>query len=121
LLAVGEHYLGPLTEREKRLATAFAGGIGGTELEHCGVFTAGVMVISGLYGRTTSQEEDDYCQELTSLFRERFLERFGTLRCSELRASGYGSGSEEPCSVLVERAARILVEVIEASLEGRGG
>ncbi len=77
------------------------------------MFSMGVAVISALYGRTSADEEDQDCQELMAHFRQRVLDRFGTIRCSELRESGYGSENSEPCSVLAERGVRILVEVIE--------
>jgi len=109
---VGEHYLGALTERERRIATGFAGGIGGTEQELCGVFSMGVAVISAIYGRTSKEEDDQDCQDLVASYRQRFLDRFGTLRCKELRDSGYGSDNVEPCSALVERGVRVLLELI---------
>jgi C_GCAxxG_C_C family probable redox protein len=110
---VGEHYFGELTDRERKIATGFAGGIGGTEQELCGLFSMSVAVISVLYGRTSQEEDDQDCQELVALYRRRFLDRFGTLHCKELRESGYGSDNLEPCSTLVERGARVLLEVIE--------
>ena len=110
---MGGHYLGQLTDRERRIASGFAGGIGGTGEELCGAFSLGVAVISALCGRTSSDEDIEDCQEVIAQFRQRFLDRFGTLRCKELRESGYGAENLEPCSKLVERDARILVEVIE--------
>lgn len=95
------------------MATGFAGGIGGTEKELCGVFSMGVAVISTLYGRSSAQGDDQNCQELAARFRQRFLDRFGNLGCSELRESGYGADNNEPCSALVERGVRVLVGVIE--------
>jgi C_GCAxxG_C_C family probable redox protein len=111
---VGEHYLGELTERERRIATGFSGGMGGTKQELCGVFSMGAAVISALYGRTSSDTEDQDCQDLVALYRQRFLDRFGTLQCAELREKGYGAEDGEPCSVLAERGVKILVDVIEA-------
>lgn len=111
---MGEHYLGELTERERRIATGFSGGIGGTKQELCGVFTMGAAVISALYGRTSSEMEDQDCQDLVALYRQRFLDRFGTLQCAALRENGYGSEDGESCSILAERGVQILMEVIEA-------
>lgn len=110
---MGEKYLGDLTEREIRLSSAFAGGVGGTEEELCGVVSMGVAVISAMYGRSTAEEDDQDCQDLAALYRQRFLERFGTVCCADLRESGYGSENVEPCSTLAERGVRVLVEVIE--------
>lgn len=113
MIAVGEHQLDPLEDREIRMSTGFAGGIGSTYLENCGAFSAGVMIIGGLYGRTSAEEDDQVCQDLVAKYRERFKECFETLNCGELRIEKYGSGGEEPCSTLVERAVRILFEVIQ--------
>ena len=113
MIAVGEHLLGPLNDREIRMTTGFAGGIGGTYLDNCGAFSASVMIIGGLYGRTDSEEDDQICQELSAKYRDRFRERFGTLICGELRAEKFGSQGEQPCSILVEQASGILLEVIK--------
>lgn len=110
---MGGRYLGQVTDRERRIATGFAGGIGGTGEELCGAFSLGVAVISALCGRTSPDEDVEDCKEFVAQFRQRFQDRFGTLCCKELRESGYGADNLEPCSKLVERGARILVEVIE--------
>ena len=80
----------------------------------------GVAVIGGLCGRSTAEEDDQDCQDLAASFRGRFLERFGTVRCGELRERGYGADNSEPCSVLAERGVRILIEVIEGHRQDRG-
>jgi C_GCAxxG_C_C family probable redox protein len=121
LQAVGEYFLGPLTDREKRLATGFSGGIGGTELDNCGVFSVGVLIISALYGRSSPEEDDEECQMLVKRFRDRFIVELGTINCGKLRSSGYGSAADDPCSVLVERATRLLVEEIQEFQAGTGG
>ena len=77
------------------------------------MFSMGVAVISALYGRTSVEADDENCQKLVARYRQRFLDRFDTLRCSELRESGYGANNIEPCSALVERGVRVLLEVIE--------
>jgi C_GCAxxG_C_C family probable redox protein len=113
MIAVGDLYFGPVTEREIRMTTGFAAGIGYTFQELCGALSAGVMIISSLYGRTSQDQDDELCLALTAEYRDRFLNQFGTTICSKLREEKYGSGGEEPCSVLVERASRILIDVIE--------
>ena len=117
---MGEHALGSVTEREIRMATGFAAGIGYSYQENCGAFSAGVMIISGLFGRVSPDENDSLCQAATTSYRERFLDRFGTLTCGELREEKYGSGGKEPCSVLVERASRILLDAIDEAQQ-KGG
>ena len=110
---MGERYLGELTDREIRLSSGFAGGVGGTVEELCGVVSMGVAVIGMLYGRTSADVDDQVCQDLAARFRQRFVERIGTVRCGDLRESGYGGDNPEPCSILVERGVRVLIEVIE--------
>lgn len=114
MLAVGEHYLGELTDREIQMTTGFAGGIGGSYFNNCGVFSAGVMIIGALYGRRSADQDDQVCQDLAAQYQDKFQERFETLNCGNLREENYGSGGAEPCSTLVERAARVLIEVLEA-------
>lgn len=80
--------------------------------ELCGAFTSGVLIIGACYGRTSAAEDDQHCQEIVRTYRDRFQTHFGTLNCHELREEKYGSGGEEPCSVLVERAAEILMDIL---------
>jgi C_GCAxxG_C_C family probable redox protein len=117
MIAVGDHFFGPVTEREIRMTTGFAGGIGHTFEEVCGVFSTGVMIIGSLYGRSTQDQDDELCQAMVDEFRNRFRDQLSTINCSELREKKYGSGGDEPCSVLVERASEILIEIIEENRE----
>jgi hypothetical protein len=68
--------------------------------------------IGALHGRASIDEEDTECNRLVSLYRDRFLAHFGTTRCFDLRASGFGSEGQWPCSALVEQATRILWQVL---------
>jgi C_GCAxxG_C_C family probable redox protein len=113
MIAVGDHFFGPVTEREIRMTTGLGGGIGLTFQEICGVYSAGVLIIGALFGRSSQDQDDELCQTIILEYRDRFRNRLDTINCSELREENYGSGGEEPCSVLVERASRILIEVIE--------
>jgi len=117
MLAVGGFVLGDLQEREMMMSSGFAAGVGSSKAELCGAFSAGVMIIGGLLGRTDPTVDDSRCQALVRRYRERFLGRFETLNCGELRTVKYGSGGEEPCSVLVERAAVLLLELIAEERE----
>lgn len=71
------------------------------------------MIIGARHGRTQPEEGDALCLELTTEYRDRFAGELGSIYCPELRAEKYGSQGQEPCSVLVERAARILLELLE--------
>ena len=118
MIAVGEHLLGPLENREIRMTTGFAAGKGYTYLEGCGAFFSGVMIIGGLYGRISAEQDDELCQALVAIYRERFLEKFNTLKCADLRAEKFGSQGEQPCSVLVEQASSLLLDVIDEYEKG---
>jgi C_GCAxxG_C_C family probable redox protein len=98
------------------MSSGFAAGIGSTKAELCGAFSAGVMVIGAAAGRSDPGLDDSRCQRLVQEYRDRFLERFEFIKCSELREEKFGSGRMEPCSVLVERAARELLQVLEGQV-----
>lgn len=114
MLAVGERLFGRVDDQMQRMATGLAGGVGGTREELCGALSGGVLLIGALYGRVRPGENDELCYALAARYRELFLQALGTTRCCELRASGYGSDGEIPCSVLVEKAARILLDILPA-------
>lgn len=113
MLAVGEYALGEIDERTLRMTTGFAGGVGDDRRYLCGAFSAGVMIIGALYGRTQTDVDETKCFIDVRRYRERFEGQLGSVTCSELRAEMYGSGRIEPCSVLVERAVKILLEVLD--------
>ena len=115
MLAVGGHFWGDLDDRAIKFSTGLSGGIGVTYRDLCGALTAGVMVIGGIHGRSHPGEDDTRCHELASLYRDRFAQELGSAYCHELRATKYGSHGQEPCSVLVERAAGILLTLIKES------
>ena len=113
MLAVGEHLWGQVADQSLRMSSGLAGGVGGSQQEVCGALSGGALIIGALYGRTHVDQDDEECGRLDSLFRDRFVQVFGTTRCHELRDSGYGSEGQWPCSVLVERATGILMEVLD--------
>jgi C_GCAxxG_C_C family probable redox protein len=112
MLAVGEHALGSVDTQTLKMTTGFAGGVGVTQQELCGTLSAGIMIIGALYGRTQPNEDDSFCQALAANYRNRFAQELGSINCGELRAKRYGSQGREPCSVLVERAARLLLDIL---------
>ncbi len=113
MLAVGEYVLGNVDDRTLRMTTGFSGGIGGTHRDLCGALSAGIMIIGARHGRSGLDEDDALCLEMTTNYRDRFAGELGSVCCKELRAEKYGSSGQEPCSVLVERAARILLALLE--------
>ena len=112
MLSVGKFKLENLDDRSIKMTTGFSGGVGDSRQELCGAFTAGVMVIGALYGRTEIGADDTVCFQKTKAYRDRFNEAMGSISCLELRAERYGSDGNESCSVLVERAARELLDLI---------
>jgi C_GCAxxG_C_C family probable redox protein len=117
VLAVGEHLWGEVDERTQRMTSALAGGVGGCGEELCGALSGGALVIGGLYGRTSPEQDETRCGEVVCRYRDRFLEKYGTTRCHDIRETGYGSDNIWPCSVLVEGAATILLEVLAEEKE----
>ena len=113
MLAVGGCYLDGLDDRTIKMTTGFAGGVGGNHQDLCGAYTTGVMILSGLYGRTNPTADDQRCLKLVNEYRQRFLHQFDTVYCWQLRAHQYGSSNMEPCSVLVSRAVEILLDVLD--------
>jgi C_GCAxxG_C_C family probable redox protein len=112
MLAVGEYVLGNVDDQTLKMTTGFAGGIGATHQELCGALSAGILIIGALYGRTQPNEDDSLCQILAANYRNRFNQELGSINCGELRAERFGSGGQEPCSVLVERAAQLLLDIL---------
>ena len=113
MLAVGEPLLGHVDDQLVRMMTGIGGGLGGSHEEVCGALNAGALLIGALYGRIRPDEASEPCYRLASGFRTRFLEEWGTTRCADLRALGYGGEGPLPCAVLVKRAAAILLEVLD--------
>ena len=72
------------------------------------------MVISGRFGRIHSGQGDRDAQVLAKRYRDRFLAEFGHTQCAALRAHVIlPSGGLGSCAVLVQRAAEILLSVLE--------
>ena len=112
MLAVGEYLLGQVDDRFLRIATGLGGGVGGTQQELCGALSGGVLLIGALYGRIKPDEDNSLCMELATLYRKRFAQELGSTNCGILRESGYGSEGSTPCSVLVERAVKVLLDTL---------
>ncbi|MBM4464139.1 MAG: C_GCAxxG_C_C family protein [Chloroflexi bacterium] len=112
MLAVGGHVLDDLDPRFVRMTTGFAGGVGESKQEMCGAFSAGVMLIGALYGRNSLDDDDLPSQRLATRYRERFAAELGATRCGPLYERIHAPGGPGSCSVVVERAARILLGLL---------
>lgn len=109
---MGEQVWGQVDDTVRRMSSALAGGLGCSHEELCGALAGGAMIIGGRFGRTSPDQDDSLCSRLVCLYRERFLQELGLSRCADLRASSWGSDGIWPCSLLVERATRILLDVL---------
>jgi C_GCAxxG_C_C family probable redox protein len=97
-----------------RVATGFSGGLGDTREELCGALSGGVMLVGALFGRASSEEDDQAAVSLAARYRERFLETFGYTQCSDLREQVVDPpGSLGSCGELVKRAATVLLGLLE--------
>ena len=74
--------------------------------------TAGTMIIGAFHGRTRSDVDDRRCQALATRYRNCFVQTFGTTCCRELRRPN------QSCVWLVERAATVLIDIIEGEDHG---
>ena len=119
LLAVGGHVLSNLDPRSVRMATGFAGGVGDTQQEMCGALSAGVMLISALYGRNSLGEDDWPALRLATRYRERFAAKLGTTCCGPLYERVHAPGGLGSCALVVERAALIFLELLAEQRRGR--
>ena len=99
---------------------AFCGGVGGTHEELCGAFTGGVMVIGALFAPPRPGEDEKPMRQAVARYRTRFLNEIGPLGCPALQDGLYGPEGQEPCSVLVQRAVRTLLQVLNES-DGMSG
>ncbi len=112
MIALSPLLLPGLDERAVKMATPFGGGIGLTHNDLCGAYTAGVMLIGGVHGRTGTAVDDALCQGLALEFRKFFMDDLGHVVCSNLREY-WGKAHGRPCAILLERASLRLLELLE--------
>ena len=82
MLAVCQQ-LGIQDELIPRIASAFAGGIGGTG-SVCGALSGAVMAIGLRHGRQKPTERDVRANALTQELRRRFQAEMGDIECGKL-------------------------------------
>jgi len=120
MFAVGEQIFPEFHSRYVCMTTPFGGGIGGTHEELCGAFTAGLMLIGGLRGRSSLEEDDAPAYALAKEYRRRFAERWGTLTCNPIRDWAKGPAGPGGCGPVVAEAARIVFDLLLDSRHGKG-
>ena len=114
LLTVGGYVLGDLPPQCARMATGFAGGVGDGQQEMCGALSGGLLVIGGAFGRQRLSESDRPALDLATRYRQCFLAAFGHTQCARLREQVvYAPGGPGSCAALVEKAATMLLTLID--------
>jgi len=115
-----------------KAATALADGVGLTGDGHCGALSGGTLAIGYLCGR----EKKDFADIMKLLpanlmareLRDRFAEKYGTVRCHDLQNKFFGrfynlydpveleaafkNGMLNTCSTVVGETARMTVDII---------
>lgn len=71
------------------------------------------MVIGGLLGRTEADLNDDHCQNVAAAYRSAFLDSFGWVICQDLKEHWRVKEGLTSCRKLEEKAAALLMDVIE--------
>lgn len=114
-----------------RAATGFGGGVGHTG-GACGAVSGGVLVIGLFVGSTGPDEKEakELTYDLTREFLARFVEKNGTVSCTELLGcdlstdEGLARAREQNltrtlCPRYIEDAVEILEEVLASVTSGR--
>jgi C_GCAxxG_C_C family probable redox protein len=99
------------------MATALAGGLGCSYEEMCGALSGGAMVIGAVYGRVDAEQDDELAQTLATRYRKRFHDEFGATCCGPIRDWAKGPEGPGRCGAVVERAARILLALLDEAGE----
>jgi C_GCAxxG_C_C family probable redox protein len=115
MLAVGGRVLPHFEDSYVCMSTGFGGGVGGSHEELCGAFSAGVMIIGGLTGRSKVEEDSERCYALVSEYRRRFHARWKTLTCNPIRDWAKGpQGPAGGCAYVVAQSALVLLDLLES-------
>ncbi len=111
--AVGAYLWGKVDDPILKISSSFSGGVGRSHLSICGALSGGLILIGAACGRTRLEDDEDTCMELSRRYLAAFEEQFGTTQCPNLLGVTYGSVVGKPCSLLVEQAARLLLDLLE--------
>lgn len=117
MLAVGEHYLSPLPDLLVRVSCPFGGGIGGCRQEICGALSGGIILLGALWGRVSSQENDDRLKALVCRLREEFEAYYGSSTCQPIRDKA--RDEQDGCIHVVEMGVEMVVRLIEEAAQER--
>jgi C_GCAxxG_C_C family probable redox protein len=64
-----------------KIATGFAGGVGGTHEELCGALAGGIMALGYLTGRTEPGADNQPAKDIAAALRQCFIDKFGATKC----------------------------------------
>jgi C_GCAxxG_C_C family probable redox protein len=128
-----QHHFNIGSEEVFKSASALAGGVGARK-EACGALLGGVMAIGLLYGRAKyvdgqiARESTEYleAQARAGKLCDRFLEKFGSMRCCDVSVNVRGDHykvfqrydtvealeDHDECADVVGESARMAAEVI---------
>jgi len=109
---VGELVLGDSVNDLVPLATGFGGGIGGSKKETCGALVGGVLVLGALFGRDSSDQDDEVVYTLSELYRQRLLKKFGHTQCQPIYDDQHAPGAAGTCASVPKDAAEILLTLL---------
>jgi C_GCAxxG_C_C family probable redox protein len=95
VIAAATEALGIFDDKVFESATGLCGGIGLVNSSNCSAFTGGAMVIGMVYARHRQNFGGDRESKYTNFrlvqdLREKFVEKYGTIMCSEVHRKLYG-------------------------------
>ena len=109
---IGRFYDPEFDPKLMKLATGFGGGIA-QEADVCGALVGGVMLIGYLHGRSSLDEDQSRCWELSRAFRRRFLEELGGTTCFHFTKGQFNPDNHRKCCYeVILKAARVLMEAL---------
>ncbi len=118
VLTVFAEELGLSNKIAKKISTAFGGGIIGSK-ETCGVITGALMVIGLKHGRFSVEDmaAKERTYQLSELFFQRFIDRYNSLLCKDLRIEDRGTPekkhfAQETCNNYIREAVLLLEEIL---------
>ncbi|HWQ73977.1 MAG TPA: C-GCAxxG-C-C family (seleno)protein [Syntrophomonas sp.] len=103
-----------LDEKTLRMATGLAAGLGKAGCS-CGSITSGALVISALYGRISSEEDDQFMFDLSRQLHQRFTDIYQYSCCRILTRNVSWAQPDHValCSDYIYTASRIVQEILE--------
>ncbi|MBN1481982.1 C_GCAxxG_C_C family protein [candidate division KSB1 bacterium] len=95
-----------------RVASAFGGGIGGTQQGVCGALSGGIIAIGYLLGRVRPTENVDTAKAIAAEFREKYIALYATTNCGELLDKFEPQTNYAKCQEMVGKMAGVLARLL---------